>query len=92
MGLLNTLYFSRLAYHLTPGGAWTHKLSVVATYVVEIPLTLFFFAPTVGLKQLTFAAQWSLMLLIMATGNYNFFNILYGALCLSLADDRWWRG
>ena len=32
------------------------------------------------------------MLLIMATGNYNFFNVLYGALCLSLADDRWWRG
>ena len=53
---------------------------------------LFFFAPTVFLKQLTFAAQWSLMLLIMATGNYNFFNILYGALCLSFADDRWWRG
>ena len=69
---------SRFAYNLTPGGEWMHKLSVVMTYVIEIPLTLLFFAPTVGLRQMTFAAQLSLMLLIMATGNYNFFNILYG--------------
>ena len=73
----------RFAYNLTPGGEWAHKLSVVMTYVIEIPLTLLFFAPTVFLKQLTFAAQLSLMLLIMATGNYNFFNILYGSECIT---------
>ena len=52
---------------------------MVATYVIEIPLTFLFFAPTAALKQLTFAAQLALMLLIMATGNYNFFNVLFGS-------------
>jgi len=30
-----------------------------------------------------------LMVVIMLTGNYNFFNFLYMALCLSLADNSW---
>jgi hypothetical protein len=30
-----------------------------------------------------------LMVVIMLTGNYNFFNFLYMALCLSLADNNW---
>ncbi len=29
------------------------------------------------------------MITIMLTGNYNFFNILYMALCLALMDDTW---
>ena len=29
------------------------------------------------------------MVVIMLTGNYNFFNLLFMALCLSLADDYW---
>ena len=29
------------------------------------------------------------MLTIMATGNYNFFNLLFIALCVSLMDDDW---
>ena len=32
------------------------------------------------------------MVLIMLTGNYNFFNFIYIALCLSLADDTWLLG
>ena len=61
------------------------------TYVIEIPLTFLFFAPTAALKRLTFAAQLALMLLIMATGNYNFFNILFGSdifeICINM-DSR----
>ena len=29
------------------------------------------------------------MVLIMVTGNYNFLNLLYLGLCLSLAEDSW---
>ena len=29
------------------------------------------------------------MVIIMLTGNYNFFNFLFMGLCLSLADDSW---
>jgi len=32
------------------------------------------------------------MLLILLTGNYNFFNIVTIFLCLSLADDEWLLG
>ena len=32
-----------------------------------------------------------LMVVIMLTGNYNFFNFLFMGLCLSLADDSWLR-
>jgi len=32
------------------------------------------------------------MLLILLTGNYNFFNILTIFLCLSLVDDDWLLG
>jgi hypothetical protein len=29
------------------------------------------------------------MITIMATGNYNFFNLVFIALCVSLMDDSW---
>ncbi len=40
------------AYHLLPD--WAHKLSVVGTYVIEMPLTILFFAPTKELRMFTF--------------------------------------
>ena len=67
------------AYNLLPD--WLHRLSVVGTYLVEIPLTFLFFAPTRALKRVTAVAQVGLMASIMVTGNYNFFNFLYIALC-----------
>ena len=79
----------RFAYHFLTD--WLHRLSVVMTYVIEIPLTFLFFAPTNFLKKLTFSAQVFLMVSIMATGNYNFFNLLFIGLCVSLSDDSWFR-
>ena len=64
-------------------------MSVVHTYLIEMPFCLLFFAPTKELKVLTFKAQNLLMVSIMLTGNYNFFNFLYMALCLSVVDDSW---
>jgi len=68
---------------------WLHSLAVVVTYVIEMPLTFLFFAPTAALRKFTAFNQVVLMVMIMLSGNYNFFNFLYLALCLSLADDSW---
>ena len=79
------------AYNVQGEGSILHKLSVVITYLTEIPLTFFFFAPTKTLRKITFACQLQLMIGIMLTGNYNFFNLLYIGLCISLMDDSWLR-
>ena len=42
-----------------------------------------------GYKFYTVFLQVFLMVVIMLTGNYNFFNFLFMGLCLSLADDSW---
>jgi len=75
------------AYNLFP--VWLHKLSTAHTYVIEIVLVFLFFAPTASLRKFTFFNQVLLMFLIMLTGNYNFFNLLFIGLCFSLADDSW---
>ena len=80
---------SPLAWQAALLPAWIHKLSVLSTFIIEIPLTFFFFAPSSALRKLTFYCQVMLMAMIMLTGNYNFFNILYIGLCLSVADDSW---
>ena len=79
------------AYNVQGEGSILQKLSVAVTYLTEIPLTLFFFAPTKTLRKISFAFQLQLMIAIMLTGNYNFFNLLYIGLCVSLMDDSWMR-
>ncbi|MEQ2174858.1 Lipase maturation factor 2 [Goodea atripinnis] len=63
---------------------WWHKLSVVGTFVIEIPVPLLFFSP---LRRLRLGAFY-LQVLIIVSGNYNVFNLLTLTLCLSLLDDR----
>ena len=89
-----THYFSQciptpLAWYARQLPDWLHRLSVAATFVIEIPLTALFFAPTAGLRKFTFIQQNFLMVVIMLSGNYNFFNFLFMALTLGLADDSW---
>jgi len=89
-----THYFSQclptpLAWFAAQMPLWLHKLSVLSTFIIEIPLTFLFFAPTSALRKLTFFNQIFLMIVIMLSGNYNFFNLLFIGLCLSLADDSW---
>ena len=48
---------SALAWHASLAPAWLHKLSTLATFVIEIPLTFLFFAPTAALRKLTFYCQ-----------------------------------
>ncbi|XP_064599666.1 lipase maturation factor 2-like isoform X2 [Liolophura sinensis] len=67
---------------------WLLKLSVVITYFIEIPLPFLFFAPVRCLRLFAFWMQVLLQVLIMITGNYNFFNLLTIVLCFSLLDDE----
>ena len=48
---------SPLAWHASLAPAWLHKLSTLATFVIEIPLTFLFFSPTAALRKLTFYCQ-----------------------------------
>ncbi|XP_068596022.1 lipase maturation factor 2a [Brachionichthys hirsutus] len=67
---------------------WFQKLSVAGTFGIEIAVPLLFFSPLRRLRLGAFYLQVLLQVLIVLTGNYNFFNFLTLALCVSLLDDR----
>uniref|UniRef100_A0A8C5DUA9 Lipase maturation factor n=1 Tax=Gouania willdenowi TaxID=441366 RepID=A0A8C5DUA9_GOUWI len=67
---------------------WWHKLSVVATFVIEIAAPFLFFSPLRRLRLGAFYLQVLLQTLIILSGNYNFFNLLTLTLCLSLLDNQ----
>ncbi|XP_036762669.2 lipase maturation factor 2 isoform X1 [Manis pentadactyla] len=73
------------AHHLP---VWLHKLSVVATFLIEIAVPPLFFAPVRRLRLAAFCFQVLLQVLIILTGNYNFFNLLTLVLTTALLDDE----
>ncbi|HWP37453.1 MAG TPA: lipase maturation factor family protein [Gemmatimonadales bacterium] len=74
--------------HQTP--SWFKKASVMLTYVIEIILPLLIFGPPEA-RLFAGAGMVVFQLLIVATGNYNFFNLLAIALCIPLAGEDVWR-
>src|SRR5262245_573910 len=75
---------------------WAHQLphaaqavSVAIMFVIELGLPFLIFAPR-PLRLVGCAGLVSLQVLIAATGNYAFFNLLTLVLCLSLVDDATW--
>ncbi|KAJ8387356.1 hypothetical protein AAFF_G00157330 [Aldrovandia affinis] len=76
-----------LAWYAHQLPVWLHKLSVVGTFVIEIAVPFLFFSPIRRLRLGAFYMQVLLQILIILTGNYNFFNLLTIALCFSLLDD-----
>ena len=68
---------------------WMQKFSVSTMFVVEIFVPFLIFGPR-RLRLFACAALISLQVLIAATGNYCFFNLLAVALCLLLIDDACW--
>ena len=75
------------AHHL-PSSALT--FAVAATFAIELVLPFLIFGP----RKLRAAAAWAFIafeVLILVTGNYNFFNLLTIVVCLSLLDDRFFR-
>jgi hypothetical protein len=67
--------------------AWFHRLSVGFMFYAELVAPFFVFGPRV-LRRVGFVSMVLLQILIMATGNYGFFNLLAIVLCLSVLDDR----
>src|SRR5262249_36099132 len=65
---------------------WFHKLSCAAMFAVENVVPFFVFGGR-RLRLVGAASMTGLQLLIAATGNYTFFNLLTIALCLTLLDD-----
>ncbi|GAB6020284.1 Lipase maturation factor 2 [Chamberlinius hualienensis] len=76
-----------LAWYVHHLPSWLLQLGVVGTYLIEIPIPFLIFSPVRSLRIFTFYSQVLFQVLIMLTGNYNFFNFLTIALCFSLLDD-----
>jgi len=66
---------------------WFHKLSVVAVYVIEIALPFYLLSPIRAQRKMAVYSIIFLMLTIILTGNYTFFNFLTIALCLGSLQD-----
>ena len=69
---------------------WFKRFSVAFCLVVEIIVPFFIWAPR-RLRLLACGLLVFLQIMIAATGNYCFFNLLTIALCLLLIDDTIWR-
>jgi hypothetical protein len=78
------------AWYMHPLPAWFHKMSIVLMFAVELVMPVFVFTPP-PFSCAAGAAFILLMLLIMATGNYCFFNLLGIALSVLLFDDAFWQ-
>ena len=66
--------------------AWVHRASVAAMFAVELLAPVLLFAPQ-RFRRMAFAPLVGLQVLIALTGNYAFFNLLAGALCLFALED-----
>jgi predicted DCC family thiol-disulfide oxidoreductase YuxK len=69
--------------------AWSQRASVGAMFYAELIVPFFVFGP----RRIRMVGFWSILLLqvlIAATGNYGFFNLLSAVLCLALVEDRDW--
>ncbi len=69
--------------------AWFQKCSVVGVFVIQLVIPFFIFGSPL-FRRIASGAFIFLMLLIIATGNYNFFNVLTICLSLTLLDDAVW--
>jgi len=76
-----------LAWYFHNLPSWFHEFSVVAVLASQIIVPFFIFAP----RRLRYFVAFTVIgfeVLILLTGNYNFFNILTIALALLLLDDQ----
>lgn len=74
------------AAHL-PG--WFHRACLVAMFCIQLVLPFAIAGP----RRLRMTAFWGfsiLMILILLSGNYGFFNLLALVLCVTLVDDESW--
>jgi lipase maturation factor 1 len=69
---------------------WFQTLSCGVVFAAELVIPFLFFAPR-RIRLIAFWATIGFQLLIAATGNYGFFNLLTIALCCTLPDDSFWK-
>ncbi|NIX15063.1 MAG: lipase maturation factor family protein [Candidatus Dadabacteria bacterium] len=81
---------NQLAWYFHQLPEWFHKTSVAIMLFIEIIVPFFFFAPG-RLRYLAGFLTIGLQIIIMATGNYTFFNFLSVVLCLFLFDDNFFK-
>lgn len=65
---------------------WFQKFCCGVMFVIELVIPFFIFGPR-RLRQIACFLFLLLMVLIALTGNYTFFNLLTGVLCIVLLDD-----
>ncbi len=70
--------------------AWFQGLSAGFMFYAELVAPFFIFGPR-PIRLAGFASLVLLQLLIAATGNYGFFNLLAVVVCLCILDDRDWE-
>ncbi len=68
--------------------AWFHTASCLLMFIVEFGAPLLIWIPRSWARRAAAGSIGGLMLVIAATGNYGFFNLLTLALCIALLDDR----
>ena len=73
-------------FHFLP--MWLHKVCCILLFVVELIVPVFVFFPS--LRWMAALGTVLLMLLILVSGNYAFFNWLTIALTVFLIPDAWW--
>jgi predicted DCC family thiol-disulfide oxidoreductase YuxK len=79
-----------LAWWADQHAEWFKKFSVAFCLVVEIVVPFFIWAPR-RFRHSAAILLIALQVVIAATGNYCFFNLLTIALCLVLFDDTFWN-
>lgn len=67
-----------------------HRVSAGFMFVIELAVPFLLFIPVVKLRRTAALLLIMLQVLIFLTGNYTFFNLLSGLLCLFALDDAFW--
>ncbi len=76
-----------LAWYAHQFPDWFQKISVAVTLILELVIPLFILGPR-RMRMIAFCGTNFLMICIILTGNYCFFNLLVIALCFLLLDDH----
>ncbi|CAJ0565533.1 unnamed protein product, partial [Mesorhabditis spiculigera] len=71
-------------FHHLPG--WFNRFAVALTFYIELYLPPLFLVPFESVRWFAGVNQILFMGLIMLTGNYNFFNLLYSLICVALLE------
>ena len=76
-----------LAWHFHQMHPFLLRCGVAMTLWLEIPATILLLIPSTTVRRIGASMQICLQIMIILTGNYNFFNLLTIALCIPVIDS-----